>query len=343
MERIMEQIVAQYFAQGVWEVNDGSSGCNNTTRFLSVTNEMEDTRTYIVRIYESHQDLGKVAFEHHVLNALNQQQLGFKVPQPITNLKGSTIGRTATGKLVSIAKAIEGKNPQLQSARQYRQLGEIIGELTVALGALKVDTHPAYYPCYDLDSAYPSCPLTEVLAFCNAPPEGFDQARFCALRKYFIAFREVLPSLKALPHQLTHGDVNASNVLENKEGQIDTVLDFEFVTWDLRLMDLAVGLSETLKIKGDQTRLWEEIKNFLEGYSQHVTLTEAEKAVLPDLLILRKLDVLIHFMVRYKEGISNAHLSAEDILKEQVVAGLAVCEWVEANRGRLRACLDEMM
>jgi len=50
-----------------------------------------------------------------------------------------------------------------------------------------------------------------------------------------------------LPHQLIHGDLNASNALADEAGRICAILDFEFVTYDLRVMEAAVFLSDMVR------------------------------------------------------------------------------------------------
>ena len=58
MERLyIDNIVKQYFKSENYYVKKGSSGMNNTTRFLVVDNE-----EFILRIYESHNDNEKSKF-----------------------------------------------------------------------------------------------------------------------------------------------------------------------------------------------------------------------------------------------------------------------------------------
>ena len=109
MDRLyIDKIVKQYFESENYYVKNGSSGMNNTTKFLVIDNE-----EFILRIYESHNDSEKVNYEHTVLKALGERSLSFNIPKPKVNLNGSTIGVGSDGKLVSIAKMIKGNNPRL--------------------------------------------------------------------------------------------------------------------------------------------------------------------------------------------------------------------------------------
>ena len=44
--------------------------------------------------------------------------------------------------------------------------------------------------------------------------------------------------------------------------------------------------------------------------------------------MLRRLDVIVHFLVRYNEGISNSFMTATEILKEQIIKAITLCKWV---------------
>lgn len=337
MDLYIEYIVRQYFQDKEWEVNLGSSGMNNTTRFLTIKDKEGLSKRYVLRVYESHQDKEKILFEHEVLSALEKRNMSFFIPQVVETLEGRTIATTSDGKLVSLAALIEGVNPRLDSKEQCYSLGKVVGEITKELGQVKIDQQPAYFAYYDLEASYPECPLDKVVEFCKAPPEGFDQEKLKRLGECFVSFQEVIPVLKRLPHQLSHGDINASNVLEDGERNICAVLDFEFVTQDLRVIDLAVCLSETINCLENEEALFDDMTSFIKGYLEQITLSDEEIEALPDLLMLRRLDVFIHFLVRYQDGISNNHISAEQILKDQIDKGITICDWVSANKEYIKS------
>lgn len=79
-------------------------------------------------------------------------------------------------------------------------------------------------------------------------------------------YEEITDSLHALeemPHQLVHGDLNASNllVMDSGHSQVAALLDFELCTLDVRVMEPAVILSgflgqpEETKLKRRRRRL----------------------------------------------------------------------------------------
>lgn len=328
-----DYIIKQYFDTDNYIIKEGSSGMNNTTKFIVVNDE-----EYILRIYESHKDRDKINYEHCVLNALGRMENSFKVPAPVVNLKGETIGQTNEDKLISISKKIEGNNPKLKSKEQFYSLGKVVGEITKALSEIKVNMKPIYVSCYELEQSYPKCQLSKVIEFCHNPPVEFTgyEEELLKLKKYFIDFQKLLPKLRELPHQLIHGDINGSNVLEDSKGNISAVLDFEFTAYDLRAMDLAICLSEAISEVGSNIEKFNNMNSFINGYKEYISLTEEEIGVVPVLIMLRRLDVIVHFLVRYYEGISNSFMSAEDILKEQIIKAVNLCKWVNENEESIK-------
>ena len=146
----------------------------------------------------------------------------------------------------------------------------------------------------------------------------------------------MIPKLRNLPQQIIHGDINASNVLEDENNNISAVLYFEFSAKDLRAMDLAICLSEAISNENDDKIKFESMRNFINGYKEYIKLSHDEINVIPSLIRLRRLDVIVHFLVRYKEGISNNFMSAEEILKEQIIKATTLCKWVNTNEEKIR-------
>lgn len=328
----VDNIIRQYFNSKNYYIKEGSSGMNNTTKFLVV-----DKKEYILRIYESHNEMEKVNYEHCILKALKKRDLSFNIPEPKVNLNGKTIGVSSDGKLISIANMIKGKNPELKSINQFYSLGKVVGEITNELAKVDVKMEPIYSSCYELEKSYPKCPLNEVMEFCINPPEEFKNQKkeIIELRKYFEEFQRVIPTLRKLPHQLIHGDINASNVLEDENNNISAVLDFEFVAKDLRAMDLAICLSESITKDYNDEFKFKNMVSFINGYKEYINLTIDEIKVIPYLIMLRRLDVIVHFLVRYNDGISNSFISASDILKEQIIKAVKLCDWVYKNEERI--------
>ncbi|MEH7097107.1 phosphotransferase enzyme family protein [Neobacillus vireti] len=298
----LEEIVPLYFPRENWEIVPGPSGENNTTVFILANNKQ-----YVLRIYETHQDEDKVNYEHAVLLALIKRPLSFSIPVPMITLDGQTIVKTKSGSLAGMFQFIDGQNPVLEDLDQIYSFGKAAGQLTAELAEVNVNQLPVYRPYYDMDSTHPKCSLDQIKNFSFNPPENFVELthELVIIHKQLLSFQESVPFIKKLPHQLVHGDLNASNILSDQNGKILAILDFEFVTHDLRVMEVAVSVSDFINDEEDEVIIFERIKAFLMGYGSSIKLTEGEIHALPLLIQLRSIDVFIHFLGRYWDGVDS--------------------------------------
>jgi homoserine kinase type II len=304
----------RYFANGDCKIVEGLSGWNNTTRFVEA-----DGHRWVLRIYETHKDSEKIRFEHEILLSLSGLSLPFQVPVPVRADNGSTIVRLEDGteRLACLFSYIEGRRPGEGSRENAYGIGVAAGYLSRVLGKLKIDASPMYPPYYEMDSAHPLCTPDKVAAFCKAPPIEF-QGEAIALREIGEAiqnFRTYLPRFHSLPHQLIHRDINHSNSLvsESDPNRIAAILDFEFCTRDLRVMEIAVIISDFLIGKNAM----DNIEGFLSGMGEQLRLAWEEAEAIPLLVELRILDVFLHFLGRYLDGVDG-----EDVLREQTLSTL---------------------
>lgn len=309
---IIDKVLTRLFPPGDWSVQTGASGMNNTTRFLTAQGQR-----YVLRIYETHQDASKVKYEHSILLALQEVSLPFRIPKPVRSLEGDTILRLEDGKLAALFYFIEGINPSFDKLTQLQSFGRTTGQLTCALEKISLDLAPVYRPYYEIENTHPLCPPQAVIDFCtNPPPEFVEQgSALLFIGQQFSRFQEVVPKLKQLPHQLVHGDLNASNVLVDAEGMISAVLDFEFITRDLRVMELAVCLSDLITAVNEEDLLWAKVEAFLAGYGSVLKLTLDEINAIPYLVQLRRLDVFVHFLGRFWDGVDEVHIVKDQIDK----------------------------
>ncbi|MEH7418061.1 phosphotransferase [Neobacillus drentensis] len=298
----IEEIVPLYFPMDNWEIVPGPSGENNTTIFILTNNEQ-----YVLRIYETHQDENKVNYEHAVLLALKERPLSFSIPVPMRTKDGQTIVKTESGLLAGLFRFVDGMNPALEDLDQIYSFGNVTGQLTAELAEVSINQLPVYKPYYDMDSTHPRCSLDQIKDFSLTPPGDFVELtqELLIIYKQLVSFQDRVPFLKRLPHQLVHGDLNASNILSGGDEKISAILDFEFVTHDLRVMEVAVSVSDFIDDEEDETIIFKKITAFLTGYGSRIQLTEGEIHALPLLIQLRSLDVFIHFLGRYWDGVDS--------------------------------------
>jgi len=316
----IEEIVPLYFPMENWEIVPGPSGENNTTLFI-----LADKEQYVLRIYESHQDEDKVNYEHAVLLALIEQPLSFSIPVPMRTKDDQTIVKTQSGLLAGLFRFIDGMNPALEDIDQIYSFGKGAGQLTAELAEVSVNQQPVYRPYYDMDSTHPRCSLDQMKDFSLHPPEDFVELtqELSMIYKQLVSFQDSIPLLKRLPHQLVHGDLNASNILMGRDGMISAILDFEFVTYDLRVMEVAVAISDFIDDEEDETIIFKKITAFLSGYGSRIKLTEEEIHALPLLIQLRSLDVFIHFLGRYWDGVDSI-----DTVKKYIRKAAQRVSWI---------------
>lgn len=285
-------------------------GWNNTTFFV------EGNRYKgIFRIYETHKDREKIRFEHAVLEALQHQPLSFKVPVPVRTSDGDTLVQLGAdgGKYACLFDYIEGARAADNEMRFIRSFGEAAAELTAALASIRLEIPVIYPPYYELGESYPLCSFETVNRFCGQPDEPFKDL-YDELQVLCSGFESILCSLediRKLPHQLVHGDLNGSNLLlaPDDPHTVTALLDFEFCTWDVRVMEAAVILSGLFGTDKEK----EAVRQFCLGYAGRVQLDPEEVQTIPVLMRLRKVDVFLHFMSRYLNGTDGP-----DVLQQQV-------------------------
>lgn len=301
-----------------------NGGMNNSTYRLRIKDHK-----YVLRLYESHQDVEKVQYEHAVLSSLLHIKRAFEIPELVHTIEGETMAYDDK-KIAALFRYKEGRNPRLASPQQFRKLGERSGQLSLALSRADISLKPAYPPYYRLDISYPECTPEYLISTLNRPDPVFidDADVMKQTAKPIEQIFKRLSGLDHIPHQIVHGDINASNVLENEHGEIYAILDFEFATLDARVMELAVPLSDM--IGSEEEAIWEQCSALVSGFTSIINLSKEERALIPTLILLRRLDVVMHFMSRWKMGIDPV-----SIVKRQIHELYARLKWMDKHEGRL--------
>ncbi|WNS45552.1 phosphotransferase [Paenibacillus sp. MMS20-IR301] len=307
----MNTIVSRFWPEWNGTLTKRSGGWNNTTYFVE-----QDDRRAVLRIYDTHKDQEKIRFEHAVLQQLALQDLPFMIPVPVPVVTGDTLVRLEEreGKFACMFRYIAGDSPAEQDPGFYESFGDAAGSLTAALADVDPGLPAVYRPYYELSTNYPLCSREAVAGLYSNPPEGLEGLlpELKVLVEAYEGIAGSLEQLERLPHQLVHGDLNASNLLVSAQdgAKVTALLDFEFCTRDVRAMEAAVILSGML-CHAEEERI---IRDFWRGYSRTITLSTEEIAAIPVLILLRKVDVFLHFLTRYLEGTDEVN-----VLQEQIV------------------------
>ncbi len=333
------KLLEQYSIDGEHAIiSEGKGGANNTTRYIESMGHK-----YVIRVYETHKDIERVLVEHAILEKLNtcNKPLSFSVPQLIQAIDGQTALQfpDGSGRIAAMSKYLEGVNPNFNDPTSVFSFGQTTGLLMNTLNSIEINRPYVYKPYYEIEHTHPKCPPAYIAEWCSHPTMPFQDL---SLQLQWIAeaisyFQHQVSWLRQLPHQIIHGDLNASNVLMDTNRSINAVLDFEFATNDLRVMEIAVCLSELMVEEENESAKWDKLNTYMNGLKTNIQLHQREIKALPILVQLRRLDVFIHFLGRYQEGVDEA-----DVLRRQIVNAAAKRDWLKTGGPKLIALANKL-
>ncbi len=295
---------------------------------------------YVLRVYGNHADPERLRFEHAVLIWLGAMGLPFAVPAPLPVAADALYTRETTEDgeiLVTLTRLIAGIPPVRNDLGQARAAGEALGLLDRALAQIGQEDATwgvSWRTSADLARCHPLVPDPEE-ALATLPVD--EETRGRLLWRY-AWLRERMPGMYAeLPQQLVHEDYDPSNVL--MDGAIVRgMLDFEFCSRDLRVMDLCVALSWWPVERFGTGEEWPIVGALAKGYGQEAALTRAEVEALPALLSLRAYTSLIHRIGRYRQGISPL-----EAVTSRAYAAIERERWLRMNGEQLAQTVGEAL
>lgn len=304
-----------------------AEGTNNLVQLVET-----GAGSYVVRLYRNHIDPARLRFECAVLMGLEASGLPFAVPTPIPTITGERytwLKNEQEDILVTLTHRIDGQAPQRTNLEQATAAGEALGGLDLTLKQLEThlsENGTSWRSYGDLEHCHPLVP---------DPYQGIlelpitDDARRQLLERYQWLSRQVPTLYGSLPMQLSHEDYVPGNML--MEGnRVTGVLDFEFCSRDLRVMDLTVALSwwpVTTFGTGDE---WPILLAFSQGFARQVKLSTEEVAAIPALYQLRAYTSLIHRLGRYRQGLSSL-----EAVVDRAQAALEREAWLAIHEARL--------
>jgi Ser/Thr protein kinase RdoA (MazF antagonist) len=134
-----------------------------------------------------------------------------------------------------------------------------------------------------------------------------------------------------LPEQQIHADAHFDNILVNA-GAVSGVLDFEFSSWDWRVMDCVVGLSKYVGMDDVEV----SFRDWVSGYGSTSKLTKDEVSLIPDLIILRILSNVVYFVGRavFGEDSFDAFTGRAAIYTKRI-------KYIHSHRDHMLATLEQ--
>jgi homoserine kinase type II len=317
-----------------------SGGTNNT--LYHVAGADPNASAYVLRLAAPHQDETHTRLEAATLAELARRALPFAVPAPMLTVDGVSWAAlpTANGPArATLTRLIAGAPPDRANLAQAEAAGAAIGTLdaTLAQITLPAETEQSAHTWRSagrLDQINPLVPDPPA-AFAALPiaPE-----QIVRLQAGYATVMERLPALYAtLPQQLVHEDTDPGNLLMDGE-RVTGILDFEFLSHDIRATDLLVALVWWPDHVRWASEEWAVIAALARGYARALRLREPEIAALPTLYQMRGYTSLIHRLGRARQGLSPmSHVVV------RAEAALAWMDWLDANSGRLVEVVAEAM
>lgn len=272
---------------------------------------------FVLRLYTNVADPGHQRFEHELLRKLAAAELPFAVPRPLPSDDGDTL-RVVAGRLAALFVRIPGDPLPKDGGPALRQAAAALARLDVALERLEgLQTRP---PAFDGDLRHVHALVDD---FEDAVSEsGLDPERRIELRAVLENTAELAAPLYAsLPQQITHGDFAFGNTLV-RDGAVTGLLDFEHSGFDVRAMDLAVGL---YRFPAHEDALG-QCELFGQAYSSVLALDPAEVLALPALLNLRAGVSFAHWIGRMRAGLADI-----GEVRPRARRALFTAKWVAEN------------
>ena len=264
-----------------WQASVEALTGERDKNYLLRTQEMGEV---VLKFINPGEEAAETDLQTQVLLWLEQKHCAVVVPQALRNSKDGLVSDYAVDEQVYKVRAYTYLNgvavaqAQMSDALQ-QSFGVRAAQLVIALDGFD---HPALSRVL----------LWDVMHLNQLRDWAVEVLTDDAMGPFVFAFLDrfdatILPALQALPQQVIHGDISKSNtVVSQADGTaIHGVLDFGDLCKAPRVVELAVTASYALDAEtGD---LQAALARVVSGYESILTLSEAEKALIPDLIIAR--------------------------------------------------------
>lgn len=220
-----------------------------------------------------------------------------------------------------------GQNMDRQNLVQVRSAGFALGKLHCHLAKFDPQGQFARLPFWGmLGQIHPQ--VKDPLVVPQILRLGLEEEKhFSQLLNEAI---ETTPHLYAtLPLQTIHADYIAPNILVEND-RVVGILDFEFATYDLRLLDYLSSLDQFASFPWKNDRFEEIVQAFSTGYRACSSLTVAEMSAAITVWKLQRLSSLVYWTGWLLEGKGNRQQIVDAVMET-----LRFETWIESNQQRL--------
>ncbi|NJN18025.1 MAG: homoserine kinase [Oscillochloris sp.] len=274
----IERALTAYDVGQVHSTRIATHGLVNETAFA-------ETAIGLVVVRRNQRRLGKASISerHRLLNYLKAH--GFPAPRLIANCNSETMTEIG-GRLFEVFAYIEGDDFNPERPNHLRGVGRILATYhrVIAEYSEPPERDPPRYPPSMLNRLTERLLERDVMGELTEPLFWYDQ-RGAKLSR--LLTDQVYNSL---PQLLIHGDIHKDNFLFRGDA-VSALLDFDQITTDARLVDLAdalVGLAPGKSPEGwspwgvyDGPLDPERARLILSAYEETAPLTMAERNALP--------------------------------------------------------------
>mmetsp|Transcript_31293 Transcript_31293/g.108175 ORF Transcript_31293/g.108175 Transcript_31293/m.108175 type:complete len:392 (+) Transcript_31293:47-1222(+) len=335
-DELLRQALALFVDDEAAQLKGTTGGVNNIVQYVDTSKGDQ----YVLRIYNNGCDTPRVLFEHAVVDAVHklESKLSFQIPKFVPSLAtAQTAMVLPSGAMACVCDLIPGSLPKTSDPLPIgRATGELLGALGAAVVAVECPTAP-FHQIYKAHAGVGG-DKAAFLKYIQDRPQVFEECKsgmatlLAELARLDARIVDLVTA--GLPTQLIHADLHYDNVLTDPEGTVTGLLDFEFACVDWRAMEPAVSLTKYVGAEDPLPLL----VRFLEGFSEHAVLTQAECEALPDLINLRVLHNVVYFVGRAMTGEDTI-----DALTTRADMYAARTQWVNANAGAITACVADLM
>lgn len=291
-------------------------------------------RDFVLRMYTTAPNVDAIHYEHRLLRWLAAAGLSFAVPSPLATRSGDTQVATDRGWYALFPK-LAGARLDWRDPAQVQAFGSALGELHRTLAQYSTSIRPGVAPIGTWWVAHPW--VSEPVILTPDDDELGIAAADSPVLDWWNAERSELGTLVAghysrLPWQVIHNDFIPNNTLY-LAGRVTAILDWEFTTPDVRVLDVAIGLRNMLRV-WELAEPWEIVQRFSRGYQRWVRLTDQEIAAVPWLMRLRN----VWLVARRLQRVSTGAVHTADL--QRIEDAREFGQWLGAHQERLITILQ---
>lgn len=324
-ESVRQLIVEQWSLLTEATFEPTVQGSSNATYFVNTPNNR-----FVLKLYSETAKAAQIQYEYSLLTFLQHTDLPFAVPVPIGTASGEMLtvveldGKPLT---VALLPYIAGQPMNRRNLEQVQSAGFSLAKLHHQLANFDRQGKLAKLPFWGkLTQIHPQ--VKDPLAVPQILSLGLkEQTQFEQLLEEVI---DAAPHLyKMLPIQTIHADYITPNILIERE-RVVGILDFEFATRDLRLLDYLSSLDQFASFPWKENRFHDIVRAFGTGYQACSCLTQAEMEAAVSVWKLQRASSLIYWAGWLIEG-KVSHRKVVDAVLETLMFET----WLESNQKRL--------